>query len=646
MASATGFGTPPPPQWTGVQTLVQNWLKSKSPEYQNMLAQQAKENEFRTNAQNLAQQQFQDTHATALLDQQTKQYQLGQYQKQIALQSDPNEFLKGSGDDGGLGEMGHDMYGNVIRRPTTPAATPNQDESVPTGNDVGQEMAPTTPASGANAKLGRYNRFGQLNPSTVAPGEPSSFKNPQQPSSQTTTTLPKSDQTETAPSPSAETGDNGFDYNIYGFKVGTGKPGDVHASNPKTTFSRPQRQIPSLKGDQKASNEMPDVPSTGTTPQPSGFGASLPSSQPDTRSGGAAPRGENRSLGQATTASSAASPPGNAAPEPDAMQFGIHGKQFTSAAVRGESGEASHDASTKWEELSPSEQKKVIAGYQKLAPAGTVISPTEAVMAYRRSQMARSGFGDITSTMYPSEMTFDENGYPKITYKSSALGGTGMSEEGLKLATPVLEKVNADPAWQAYVEAHRNSNGIRANINAINAGMKAEGVADKTIMQQYMQTIAPRVKFSEQNGEMIGGKTAGIPDELSNIYNHVIHGGKLTPEVRESFAQLAEAQVAQHLGAANESVGSEVAFLKRLGMDPEFIPTERLKLQRQVKEPGTVKGATGTSPRVGNGTVEGSAGTGQSNKVLDAATAQKFLDQAKGDNARARELARSAGYDI
>jgi hypothetical protein len=55
--------------------------------------------------------------------------------------------------------------------------------------------------------------------------------------------------------------------------------------------------------------------------------------------------------------------------------------------------------------------------------------------------------------------------------------------------------------------------------------------------------------------------------------------------------------------------------------------------------------ATGTSPRVGNGTVEGSAGSGQ-NKTLDAATAQKFIDQAKGDNAKARQLAKSAGYAI
>lgn len=637
MASAIGFSTPPPPQWTGVQTLVQNWLRSKSPEYQNMLAQQQKQNEFEQQRLGLAQQSEADTHAQSQLAQEQGQFNLAQQKRQFHLMTyNPQDALGGNEDNGAPGDtQQHDMYGNVIKPPTTPTATPNQDESVPTGNDVGQEMTPTPPASGATGGTGatlpfKYNRFGQLGPSTSAPGEPSSFKNPQQPSSQTTTTLPKSDQTETAVSPSADSG-NGFQYNIYGFKAGTGHPGDVTADNPKTTFSKPLRQIPALKGDQKASNSLPDVPSSG-----------IP--QPDSASGG--PNSRTQAIPSATTAS-AASAGGDAGPSSDAMQFGIHGKPYTAAAVRGESGEGSHDASTPWEQLSPSEQKKVVAGYQKGAPDGTTISPTEAVLAYRRQQWARSGFAQAAPPgMYAAETTYDENGFPKTTFKASSLGGTGLSEEGLKLATPVLEKVNADPAWQNYVEAHRNSNGIRANINAINAGMKAEGVADKTIMQQYMQTIAPHVKFSDQTGEMIGGKTAGIPDELANIYNHVIHGGKLTPEVRESFAQLAEAQTKEHLNAANESVGSEVAFLKRLGMDPEFIPTERLKLQRQVSQPGTVKGATGTSPRVGNGTVEGSAGSGQSNKVLDAKTAQEFLTQAKGNKNRARELARSAGYDL
>src|SRR5213075_1914773 len=102
MASATGFGTPTPPQWTGVQTLVQNYLKSKSPEYQNFLAQQQKQNEFEQNRQTLAQNQFADTHAQSELDRQAKQYQLDQSIRLNHLMTyNPQEALSGGGGQGG-----------------------------------------------------------------------------------------------------------------------------------------------------------------------------------------------------------------------------------------------------------------------------------------------------------------------------------------------------------------------------------------------------------------------------------------------------------------------------------------------------------------------------------------------------------------
>lgn len=583
MASATGFGTPTPPQWTGVQTLVQNWLKSKSPEYQNFLAQQQKENEFRQNAQGLAQTAAADTHAQAGLSQEQGQFNLNQAKRQFHLMTyDPQNSF-------------------------------SNDESVPSGHDVGQEQGPPPPQAGA----------------TVSPGEPTSFKNPQQASSQATTTLPKSDTTETATSPGVQANDsqdNGFDYNIYGFKAGTGHPGDVTASNPQTKFSKPLPRIPALKGDQKASNSLPDVPSS-----------SVP--QPDSASLGSASR--TQAVPSATTASSA-SAGGDAGPSTDAMQFGIRGKPFTAAAAAAQS--ESHDASTPWEQLSPSEQKKVISGYQTGAPKGTSISPTEAVRAYRMQQWARSGF-TTPQGMYADEMSVDPNtGLPTIKYKANPFadesgGGGGMgTPAGLEMAGKV-DTLNKSISSDENMKSAQNV--IKAYGNMLQQAelaktSKAPGVNDRTLAQLYAQTFAPNAKFNEATQELIGD-THNIVDAIKQPLLHALSGQTLLPEHREAILESARLNAQAAHSAAIQSTQAprslgELALGKRRAM----------QLMTQVPEiPGE---ATGTSPRVGNGTVEGSAGSGQ-HKTLDATTAQTFLTQAGGNKIKARQLAKSAGYD-
>lgn len=614
MASASGFGTPTPPQWTGVQTLVQNWLRSKSPEFLAQQAQLAKENAFRQHSQELADKQFQDTHAAAGINQEQGQFNLNQAKRQFHLMTyDPQSALSGNDSAAPAAPAGPKGPPPEGDEENFPGGEPVLDQSVPSGHDVGQEQAPAPPAAGA----------------TAAPGEPTSFKNPQQPSSQATTTLPKSDSTETAVEPSADSG-NGFDYNIYGFKVGTGHPGDVRASNPKTTFAKPLRQIPSLKGDQKASNSLPDVPSSSGPPQP------------DSASLGAAPR--LNAVPSATTASSAAAG-GDAGPSTDAMQFGIHSKSPSNAAANA-ADEGVHDASTPWEKLSPGEQKKIIAGYQKGAPAGTSISPTEAVRAYRMQQWARSGFS-TPQGMYADEMSVDPNtGLPTIKYKANPFAGEG-DESGGGMATPAgLEMAGKVDTLNKSISGDENmksaQNVIKAYGNMLQQAelaktSKAPGVNDRTLAQLYAQTFAPNAKFNEATQELIGD-THNIVDAIKQPLLHALSGQTLLPEHREAILESARlnAQAAHNAAIqstmAPRSLG-ELALGKRRAM----------QLLTQVPElPGE---ATGTSPRVGNGTVEGSAGSGQ-NKTLDAATAQRFLDQAKGDNQKARALARSAGYAI
>lgn len=603
MASAIGFSTPPPPQWTGVQTLVQNWLKSKSPEYQNMLQQQQKENEFRQQQLGISQEAEADTHAQQQfnLNQAKRQFHLMTYNPQDALSGNDDNAAPTNATKGPPPEGDEENF---------PGGKPVQDESVPSGQNVGLEQSPTPPAAGA----------------TAAPGEPTSFKNPQQPSSQGLTTLPKSDAAANASTePSTESG-NGFDYNIYGFKVGTGHPGDVRANTPKTTFAKPQRQIPALKGDQKASNSLPDVPSSAVP-------------QPDSASLGSASR--TQAIPSATTASSAAAG-GDAGPSSDAMQFGIHGKPFTAAAASSQADEGTHDASTPWEQLSRSEQKKVVAGYQKGAPASMTISPTEAVRAYRMQQVARSGF-QTPEGMYADEVTVDPTtGLPTTKYKANPFAdtGTGMgSPAGLEIAGKI-DSLNKAISGDENMKSAQNV--IKAYGNMLQQAelaktSKAPGVNDRTLAQLYAQTFAPNAKFNEATQELIGD-THNIVDSIKQPLLHALSGQTLLPEHREAILESARLNAqAAHAAAIQSTMAS-----RSLG---ELALGHKRALQLMTQVPDVPGEATGTSPRVGNGTVEGSAGSGQ-HKTLDAETAQKFLTQAKGNKSRARELAKSAGYAL
>jgi hypothetical protein len=574
MASASGFSTPPPPDWSGVRTLVQNWLQSKSPQFKAQQEQIAKENQFRQNAQDLAQKQYEDTHAQSLLSQQATSNQLKAYQQQYTLMHhDPSPDLAG-------------------------------DESTPTGNDVGKEMGPTSPQSGA----------------TVDDSQPTTMKT-SEPSSQKSTTL--------APAPAYDPNEflsnqifkpsNGpkFDPNkslteqvASGFPAEPSEPA-FSSTAPTSRLGKPMRQIPSLKGDQKASNSQPDVPSSAAP-------------GPDTASGGAKPRGQEP---QATTASSAAAG-ADATPSSAAMQFGIHGKPQTANAVRGASGEAAEpqDASTPWEQLSPRQQKRVIAGYQREEPS---IAPADAVRAYRMQQWARSNIS-TPSNMIPSEMTIDpQTGIPTVKYVANPFGdgnGGGMATPaGLEMAGKIdtLNKsISGDEQMKNAQTVVRAFGNMLQQAEAAKTS-KTPGVNDQLLAQLYQQTFLPNTKFDEKHMELVGD-THNLLDSLKKPLLHALSGQTLLPEHREALLESARMNAQSASSAATQSTAAPRALGERVLGDHQ----RALQFLTQVPTVPGRKEATGTSPRVGNGTVEGSsdnqAGLAGYKTVSSMAEAQKL----------------------
>jgi hypothetical protein len=249
--------------------------------------------------------------------------------------------------------------------------------------------------------------------------------------------------------------------------------------------------------------------------------------------------------------------------------------------------------------------------------------------------------------MYADEMSVDPNtGLPTIKYKANPFAGEG-DEGGGGMGTPAgLEMAGKVDSLNKAISGDENmksaQNVIKAYGNMLQQAelaktSKAPGVNDRTLAQLYVQTFAPNAKFNEATQELVGD-THNLYEAIKQPLVHALTGQTLSSEHREAILESARLNAQAAHSAAIQSTQAPRS-LGELALGKK----RALRLMTQVPElPGE---ATGTSPRVGNGTVEGSAGSGQ-HKTLDAATAQKFIDQAKGDNAKARQLAISAGYAI
>jgi len=547
MASFSG-GFSQPIQWNGPSYLLQNWLHSISPEYKAQQAQIAKENAFRQQQLDISRTGEEASAGAARASTAINQEQLRQMVRQNALsQLD---------------------LGGWSGQPK---------EATPVGNDVGQEQGPSHPASGAQA----------------VDSEPTTMQT-QEPSSQKSTTLPAYDPNEFLSSQIARARGPKYDPNTSmtdqitrGFTTDNTEPS--FSSTSSSRFGGLKPRIPGLIGAQKASNSMPDVPSSAAP------------AQPDSGSLGSAQR--LNAIPSATTASSA-SAGGDAGPSTNSMQFGTHKSvPYTQQ----------HDASTAWEELSDPERSSVVNYANTQAPEGVKFSPAEVQRAYRIQHFYRTGsLGAAPAGTYLSQYEVGPDGLPKATFKANAFGegAGGMNPEGLEIASKVqgLNKpITEDENMKNAQSAIKTYGDMLSQAELAKKSGGKSGVNDKTLAQKYLQLVAPNARFNEQTQELIGD-THNIPDKVRSELNRALTGTKMLDETREQLLASA-AQIAQN--AHNAAVQS-TANARSLG-DVALGHQRAMQWLTQVPEVPNTGETTGTAPRVGDGTVLGSSegvGTG------------------------------------
>jgi hypothetical protein len=104
-------------------------------------------------------------------------------------------------------------------------------------------------------------------------------------------------------------------------------------------------------------------------------------------------------------------------------------------------------------------------------------------------------------------------------------------------------------------QAVRNSyERVRESAQIGNTNPNGSGAADVALVFAYMKMLDPTSVVRE--GEFAqAAQAGGVPSAVLNMYNNLIKGDKLTPEVRQQFVQQSDAiyqEVTQNLESLNQ----------------------------------------------------------------------------------------------
>lgn len=103
------------------------------------------------------------------------------------------------------------------------------------------------------------------------------------------------------------------------------------------------------------------------------------------------------------------------------------------------------------------------------------------------------------------------------------------------------------------------------------AGAKeGTGAGDLSVVFSYMKMLDPTSTVRE--GEQANAEnSAGIPAKVTNVYNKLVNGERLTPEQRRNFVSMAKALFEAAEPAQAERVRQYTNLAKLYGVDPDMI---------------------------------------------------------------------------
>jgi len=133
----------------------------------------------------------------------------------------------------------------------------------------------------------------------------------------------------------------------------------------------------------------------------------------------------------------------------------------------------------------------------------------------------------------------------------------------------------ADALWKEYQAAEpvKSYQMVRNGYEKLrSASQLNNGAGDVSMIFAYMKMLDPTSVVRE--GEFgTAEQTGGIPSQISNLYNKLLNGERLTPEQRQQFVQAGDGlyqEAQQNLTQANEQYGGRA---KTWGVDPSGIVT-------------------------------------------------------------------------
>ena len=163
---------------------------------------------------------------------------------------------------------------------------------------------------------------------------------------------------------------------------------------------------------------------------------------------------------------------------------------------------------------------------------------------------------------------YDPNENKWITAPAGAPGGAGFKTE-----LDTMKTYRAEDDVKTYREVRNSYERVRAGAGLNNAQ------GDLGLIFGYMKMLDPGSVVRE--GEFANAQNSGgVSETVMNMYNRVLNGGRLSPELREKFVTAADALYQQSAGNL-ESTNSMYGGLA----SDHGIPTNRFMVQPEKYEP-------------------------------------------------------------
>ena len=186
-----------------------------------------------------------------------------------------------------------------------------------------------------------------------------------------------------------------------------------------------------------------------------------------------------------------------------------------------------------------------------------------------------------------------------------ALSETVNTSVQRKLATVQLDPATGKPVQQgdrkdalALAKEYRShpevkaANAIRTSQGKLEAMVKRAatsktGAADMALIFGFMKTLDPGSTVRE--GEFANAENSGgIDARISNVYNSIVQGKRLTPKQRQEFLEASRDMAKIHEDRAAAIADEYRDTASRFGMDPEQVVGRRRETEKEANSPRTV----------------------------------------------------------